>query len=300
MAEVTQVTVRPMRQRRGSILEATISDGQSSMSLTFFNQQWRERQLTVRAARPVRGAARAGSTASGSWRTPSSSCCPTASTTIRRPCSPSPVPSSRSTRPASRSPRGRCARPWTSCSTSCRTCPTPCPRACAPSADSSASSTPCARSTGPRPRTTSTRRSSACASRRPSCCRCSWPSVAPRRPRCRRTAASLSARPIGTPSTRGCPSTSRTGSARSARRSTPTWSATIRCTGCSRATSAAARRSSPCGPCSGSSTPGGRRPCSRPPRCSRPSTTGRSARCSARSPRRGGSAERTRRPGWPS
>ncbi len=47
VAEVTQVTVRPMRQRRGSILEAVISDGQSSMSLTFFNQQWRERQLTV-------------------------------------------------------------------------------------------------------------------------------------------------------------------------------------------------------------------------------------------------------------
>ena len=47
MAEVTQVTVRPMRQRRGSILEALISDGQSSMSLTFFNQKWRERQLTV-------------------------------------------------------------------------------------------------------------------------------------------------------------------------------------------------------------------------------------------------------------
>ncbi len=47
MAEVTQVTVRPMRQRRGTILEATISDGQSSMSLTFFNQKWRERQLTV-------------------------------------------------------------------------------------------------------------------------------------------------------------------------------------------------------------------------------------------------------------
>jgi ATP-dependent DNA helicase RecG len=47
MAEVTQVTVRPMRQRRGSILEAVISDGQSTMSLTFFNQKWRERQLTV-------------------------------------------------------------------------------------------------------------------------------------------------------------------------------------------------------------------------------------------------------------
>jgi len=47
MAEVTQVTVRPMRQRRGSILEATISDGQTRLSLTFFNQKWRERQLTV-------------------------------------------------------------------------------------------------------------------------------------------------------------------------------------------------------------------------------------------------------------
>jgi ATP-dependent DNA helicase RecG len=47
MAEVTQVTVRPMRQRRGSILEALISDGHSTMSLTFFNQKWREKQLTV-------------------------------------------------------------------------------------------------------------------------------------------------------------------------------------------------------------------------------------------------------------
>ena len=47
MAEVTQVTVRPMRQRRGSILEAVISDGRSTLSLTFFNQKWRERQLTV-------------------------------------------------------------------------------------------------------------------------------------------------------------------------------------------------------------------------------------------------------------
>ena len=47
MAEVTQVTVRPMRQRRGSILEATISDGSTRLSLTFFNQKWRERQLTV-------------------------------------------------------------------------------------------------------------------------------------------------------------------------------------------------------------------------------------------------------------
>ncbi len=47
MAEVVKVTVRPMRNRRGSILEAVISDGHSSMSLTFFNQKWREGQLRV-------------------------------------------------------------------------------------------------------------------------------------------------------------------------------------------------------------------------------------------------------------
>lgn len=45
MAEVIAVTVRPMRQRRGSILEAVISDGRASMTLTFFNQKWRERDL---------------------------------------------------------------------------------------------------------------------------------------------------------------------------------------------------------------------------------------------------------------
>jgi len=45
LAEVRSVTVRPMRQRRGTILEAVISDGQETMSLTFFNQRWREREL---------------------------------------------------------------------------------------------------------------------------------------------------------------------------------------------------------------------------------------------------------------
>lgn len=47
MAEVVKVTIRPMRNRRGTILEAIISDGTSSMSLTFFNQPWREEQLKV-------------------------------------------------------------------------------------------------------------------------------------------------------------------------------------------------------------------------------------------------------------
>lgn len=46
LAEVLSVTVRPMRQRRGSILEAVIGDGRETMTLTFFNQKWRERDLT--------------------------------------------------------------------------------------------------------------------------------------------------------------------------------------------------------------------------------------------------------------
>ncbi len=43
---VVKVETRPMRQRRGTILEATISDGVEDMRLTFFNQKWREKQLT--------------------------------------------------------------------------------------------------------------------------------------------------------------------------------------------------------------------------------------------------------------
>ncbi len=45
VAEVRSVTVRPMRQRRGTILEAVVTDGRESMSLTFFNQKWREGEL---------------------------------------------------------------------------------------------------------------------------------------------------------------------------------------------------------------------------------------------------------------
>ena len=73
-------------------------------------------------------------------------------------------------------------------------------------------------------------------------------------------------------------------SARWARRSRPTWPAPTRCTGCSRARSARARPWSRCGPCSRWSTRAARPRCWRPPRCSPSSTTGRSPRCSARSP----------------
>jgi len=45
VAEVLEVRVREMRQRRGSILEAKISDGTGILTLTFFNQKWRENDL---------------------------------------------------------------------------------------------------------------------------------------------------------------------------------------------------------------------------------------------------------------
>ncbi len=45
VAEVLEVTERPMRQRRGSIVEARISDGKGVLTLTFFNQRWRMNEL---------------------------------------------------------------------------------------------------------------------------------------------------------------------------------------------------------------------------------------------------------------
>ena len=45
VAEVKQVVNRPMRAKRGSILEVTISDGSGILTLTFFNQAWRANEL---------------------------------------------------------------------------------------------------------------------------------------------------------------------------------------------------------------------------------------------------------------
>jgi ATP-dependent DNA helicase RecG len=46
LAQVQSATVRPMRQRRGSMLEITIGDGSgATLTCTFFNQAWREREL---------------------------------------------------------------------------------------------------------------------------------------------------------------------------------------------------------------------------------------------------------------
>ncbi|RFA08653.1 ATP-dependent DNA helicase RecG [Subtercola boreus] len=45
VAEVRSVSERSMKARRGSILEVSISDGHGILSLTFFNQSWRAREL---------------------------------------------------------------------------------------------------------------------------------------------------------------------------------------------------------------------------------------------------------------
>lgn len=47
LAEIAEVTSRRMRDRRGSLLTARITDGSGAMSVTFFNQAWRERELRV-------------------------------------------------------------------------------------------------------------------------------------------------------------------------------------------------------------------------------------------------------------
>ena len=45
VAEVIEVRERPMRARKGSILEVTITDGKGVLTLTFFNQAWRSKDL---------------------------------------------------------------------------------------------------------------------------------------------------------------------------------------------------------------------------------------------------------------
>jgi ATP-dependent DNA helicase RecG len=47
LAEVRRVHRRPMRNRRGSLLEVIVGDGRRTLTLTFFNQPWRERDLVV-------------------------------------------------------------------------------------------------------------------------------------------------------------------------------------------------------------------------------------------------------------
>lgn len=45
VAEVVSVSTRSMRQKKGSVLEVAISDGTGLVTLTFFNQAWRQKDL---------------------------------------------------------------------------------------------------------------------------------------------------------------------------------------------------------------------------------------------------------------
>src|SRR6188472_2618165 len=47
VAEVKRVNERRMQNRKGSLLEVVISDGHGDLSLTFFNQAWRVKELRV-------------------------------------------------------------------------------------------------------------------------------------------------------------------------------------------------------------------------------------------------------------
>lgn len=49
VAEVVRVNNRPMNGRKGSILEVVLTDGTGRLSLTFFNQAWRARELRTGA-----------------------------------------------------------------------------------------------------------------------------------------------------------------------------------------------------------------------------------------------------------
>jgi ATP-dependent DNA helicase RecG len=47
LAEIYSASTRTLQGRKGTILEVIVTDGTSKLSLTFFNQSWRERELRV-------------------------------------------------------------------------------------------------------------------------------------------------------------------------------------------------------------------------------------------------------------
>ena len=47
VGEISKVTNRQWKTRKGSMLEVVVSDGASMVAMTFFNQAWREREIRV-------------------------------------------------------------------------------------------------------------------------------------------------------------------------------------------------------------------------------------------------------------
>jgi ATP-dependent DNA helicase RecG len=254
LAEVKSVTVRPMRQRRGTILEAVIGDGQGTLSLTFFNQKWREGQLKV-----GRRGLFAGQVSQFQGKKQ-----------LAHP-------------EFELLPEGVDDDPLATLSFAGALIPIyPASKSVTSWQVNKALDTVLPQlGELPDPLPEDLRRAHGFMSlsdalwaiHRPT----SRDDVRAAVDRLRFEEAFvlqvlLAQRRVelmALPATRRCPS----GSSR-------TWPRSTRCTGCCRVTSAAARPSWRCAPCCGWSTQGGRRPCWRPPRCSRRSTSARSRRCS--------------------
>ena len=47
LAEIFSASTRRLHARKGNILEVVVTDGTAKLSLTFFNQAWREKELKV-------------------------------------------------------------------------------------------------------------------------------------------------------------------------------------------------------------------------------------------------------------
>ena len=47
LAEIHSANTRTLQGRKGTILEVVVTDGTAKLSLTFFNQPWREREMRV-------------------------------------------------------------------------------------------------------------------------------------------------------------------------------------------------------------------------------------------------------------
>jgi ATP-dependent DNA helicase RecG len=45
LAQISKVTTRPMRNRRGKLTEVTLTDGRGTLTLAFFRQPWREKDM---------------------------------------------------------------------------------------------------------------------------------------------------------------------------------------------------------------------------------------------------------------
>ncbi len=54
LAEVFSATSRRLHARKGNILEVIVTDGSAKLSLTFFNQAWREKDLKVESKDSLR------------------------------------------------------------------------------------------------------------------------------------------------------------------------------------------------------------------------------------------------------